>query len=157
MITYKKVGGLHFVKVWKFGFSDTSNETVHYIHQDFGERVRAEEIAGRIGKSILHKMSANADGENIAYEYTAMLNRPEKKKIMIVLSDGMPADSKAKYDVTTYTQKVCQKIEKEGKVSIVGIGIASDSVKEFYKRYEIINDASKIESAVLNVLKKEVS
>lgn len=149
---FGKVG----IKCRVVGFSDTRNETVHYIHQDFGEKVRAEQLAERIGKSIQHKMSANADGENIAYEYTAMLDRPEKKKVMIVLSDGMPADSKLKYDVTSYTERVIKKIEKDKRVNIVGIGIMSDSVSTFYRKYAVINAAEEVEAAVLKVLKKEV-
>ena len=36
------------------------------------------------------------------------------------------------------------------------IGIQSDSVKHFYKSYDVINDVSELEPKLLNVLKNKI-
>lgn len=144
------------VKCRVAGFTDTLDETINYLHKDFNDKVQTPELARRMANSAVDIMSGNADGENILWEYEKLVVRTEKRKVFIVLSDGMPADSKGKYNVTQYTKNVISNIEKAGKVHIIGVGILDGSVEYFYRSNELISDASKIEEVVLRLLEKEI-
>jgi cobalamin biosynthesis protein CobT len=74
---------------------------------------------------------------------------------MIVLSDGYPSDSKCFTDIHGFTEEVIMRIQKS-KVGIIGIGIESNAVEQFYKRYRVLNNAEDIESTLLDILSNEV-
>jgi hypothetical protein len=149
---FAKVG----VKCRVAGFTDSTSETICYVHKDFDEKVNREELARRLSTVMLGYMGGNADGESILWEYSKLIKRPEPKKILVVLSDGMPCDSKSCYNVTSHTLDVVKSIERSNKVSIVGIGILDKSVEQFYSRCHVIRDVTNIEEVLLNLLKKEV-
>jgi cobalamin biosynthesis protein CobT len=149
---FAKVG----VKCRVAGFTDNPRETVSYVHKEFDERVSREELANRLKSAEENYMGGNADGESVLWEYSKLMQRSEPKKVLVVLSDGMPCDSKGLYNVTDHTSTVIRQIEMQGKVSIVGIGIVDDSVKFFYTRHHVVNDVTNIEGVLLNLLKKEV-
>ena len=149
---FAKVG----VKCRVAGFTDDTRETISYVHKEFDERVSREELANRLKSAEVHHMGGNADGESVLWEYNKLMQRSEPKKVLVVLSDGMPCDSKAIYNVTDHTKQVIRRIEQQGKVSIVGIGIVDSSVRHFYTRHHVVNDVTNIEGVLLNLLKKEV-
>ncbi len=149
---FAKVG----VKCRVAGFTDTISETHNYVHKEFDEKVQREELARRLDAGANKYMGGNADGESVLWEYSKLIRRAEPKKVLIVLSDGMPCDSKSLYNVSEHTEDVVRSIEKEGRVTIVGIGILDSSVARFYSRHHTINDVTNIEEVLLNLLKKEV-
>jgi cobalamin biosynthesis protein CobT len=149
---FAKVG----VKCRVAGFTDTISETHNYVHKEFDEKVQREELARRLDAGANKYMGGNADGESVLWEYSKLIRRAEPKKVLIVLSDGMPCDSKSLYNVSEHTEDVVSSIEKEGRVTIVGIGILDSSVARFYSRHHTINDVTNIEEVLLNLLKKEV-
>jgi cobalamin biosynthesis protein CobT len=149
---FAKVG----VKCRVAGFTDNPRETISYVHKEFDERISREELASRLGAADVHYKGGNADGESVLWEYHKLMQRSEPKKILVVLSDGMPCDSKSIYNVTDHTKQVIKRIEQQGKVSIVGIGIVDKSVRHFYTRHHIVNDVTNIEEVLLNLLKNEV-
>jgi cobaltochelatase CobT len=124
------------------------------VHKNYSEKVNKERLISRFGKAATWRMSGNADGENILWEYNRIASRPEAKKLMIVLSDGQPADSKYG-DIYGFTKTVIEGIERS-KVGIIGIGIETDAVAEFYKRYKVLESAEDIESTLLDILRNEV-
>jgi cobaltochelatase CobT len=100
----------------------------------------------------------NADGESILIQSSELMKQKQARKIMIVLSDGAPSAPDAKDShrgCDTYTRDVIQQIERDGLIEIYAIGIADRSVSEFYSNYDVINDASELESKLLNVLKNK--
>jgi cobalamin biosynthesis protein CobT len=78
-------------------------------------------------------MSGNPDGENILWAYDRLAKRKERKKLLIVMSDGSPAASKGGYGITKYTEEVIREIEASKDIEIYGLGLCCDSVKHFYK------------------------
>jgi cobalamin biosynthesis protein CobT len=101
-------------------------------------------------------MAGNADGENVLWEYGKLRARSEPKKILVVLSDGLPDDSKHMYDCEKYTKEVCDTIQKRGDVLLIGIGIMDNAVERFYRRNRVINSAHEIEEVMLKILSEEV-
>lgn len=137
------------------GFSDVDRTTIMPI-RDFGERiVPAERILKDIG-GYESQMLDNADGEALLWAYNKLLPRKEKRKVMLVLSDGQPYGGHGRGDIAAYTKQVAQAIEKDHRVEIYSIGIMDSTVEEFYKNYAIINSADKLEETLLNLVKTNV-
>jgi len=51
---------------------------------------------------------------------------------------------------------VIKQREKEGNVEIYGVGIESESVKRYYKDWEVINHANELERALLNLIQNRI-
>jgi uncharacterized protein YegL len=83
--------------------------------------------------------------------------RKEKRKIMFVLSDGLPANvlGKTPDDLKQELKDVVRKIEKDGQVQIFGFGIGpgTDHVKGFYKNSVV---GGKLETFLPSLIKKLV-
>lgn len=93
----------------------------------------------------------NLDGEAIIWAFDRLMQRKEKRKLLIVFSDGSPAGY-GRGDIVGYTADVIRSIENESPVSIVGIGIMDDNVERFYKESKVINKTHELESALLSVI-----
>lgn len=98
-------------------------------------------------------MSSNADAESIAYCAKRLGERSEPRKCMIVLSDGQPACAGDSNDQNTHLVNTVKKIEKAG-VDVVGLGISSDAVKQYYSRNIVFYDSSEIASRVIGELSR---
>jgi cobaltochelatase CobT len=136
------------------GFSHVRKSDL-FIHKEFNEVVNRNELIDRAMKSANSSLHNNADGEAILWAYERIKQRKEPKKVMIVLSDGQPA-AHTPHDIAGFTRNVVKRVEADKDVEIYGIGIMDSSVLYFYKDHEIIKQASQLESALLNVLKKKV-
>ena len=80
------------------------------------------------------------EGESILFAAKRLAGRRERRKVMLVLSDGMPECiglSEAQLYATL--KSVIGRIERSG-IEILGIGIQSDAVARFYKNYVVFND-----------------
>jgi cobalamin biosynthesis protein CobT len=93
----------------------------------------------------------NIDGESIMMAAQRLHKRQESRKVMIVLSDGMPAgvlrrgygDDHIENDLKD-TIKRC---ERAG-IETLGIGIQTDAVKEFYPKYAVYQNLNTMISDV---------
>lgn len=101
---------------------------------------------------FLWEMSGNNDADSLSYIYNRLKMRREKRKIMIVFSDGSPADGHG--DPHYALRTVVKEIEAAGIVDIYGIGIMTDVVKRFYSQNDVIHRATDIQRALIGVLKK---
>ena len=136
------------------GFTEQMDGPVHYLFKNFGSRCEAEHLRARISEGTRH-MEDNADGDSILFAYSRLKVRKEKKKLLIVLSDGQPAAHRGR-GIYGFTHKVVKEIEKGGLVDIYGIGIESHAVENFYKQNIVIKDSSELEKALLTVLKDKL-
>ena len=119
-----------------------------YVFKDFDERLAdARTAMGNIDKCV---GGNNADGEHILNAYARLAKRTEKKKIMMVLSDGAPAcrshDHGALAEHARYAVQYC---ERKG-VRMIGIGICDSSVRDFYPKYTVINNVTDLGKATLD-------
>ena len=103
----------------------------------------------------LNYMSGNADGEAIVWCYDRLIQRREKKKVMVVLSDGSPCCGRYG-DIYGYTQEVVRKIENDHIADIVGIGIEDRNVERIYKNSQVINNSDQLEEAILKLIESKM-
>ena len=101
-------------------------------------------------------LKENVDGEALIWAYNKLLLRQEKRRILMVISDGAPVDdSTLSINPGNYLEKnlneVIKKIENSKKVEIIAIGIGHD-VSRYYKRAVTINDVDQLGEVLLKQL-----
>lgn len=135
-------------------FSENSEPCpLHIILKDFNRGITEDQIISRCGRVYEQMMGNNADGEALIWAYHRLMARPERNKILIVLSDGQPMTG-AKGDAATHLKKVVSAIEEE--IDVFAIGLMHGSVSEFYSNYCVIRHANELPDMFLNLLKSKV-
>ena len=141
------------------GFTDCClEETVplQYIYKPFSNLfLSKEELISRIGASS-RCMTGNPDGENILYSYNSLLKRKEKKRLLIVMSDGQPAATKRTSGLGRFTKQIIEEIEARKQVEIYGLGLCTYSVKEYYTQCSVIKEASEIPDRLLELIQRKL-
>lgn len=131
-------------------FDRDSSTIVMPIFKTFNERMTPtvkKRIAFQL--NVQAGMNTNTDGESLEYAAMRLIPRREKRKVMLVLSDGQPIGSGS----GPHLKSTVLNLTKMG-IETVGIGIQSDAVKHFYPRYLTLNDVSDLPSAVMGELKR---
>lgn len=100
----------------------------------------------------ISSMASNVDGESVMVAARRLMVRRETGKVLIVLSDGYPAASGGGAVLKPHLKKTVKDIMRAG-VSVVGIGIESDAVREFYPRNVVMNDVSELPNIVMKELR----
>ena len=98
-------------------------------------------------------LEENIDGESLLLCKNRLVRRKEKKKVIIVLSDGQPAG--LNYHDDKFLQLAVKECEQEG-VNLVGIGIRSDAVKRYYKNHSVIEDFEDLPGRVMDEVTKQL-
>ncbi len=108
------------------------------------------------GLSEIHVGGFNPDGECVAWAAKRLAVRKEKRKILIVLSDGQPStgDSIPARLCSDLKQRV-KLIERSG-IETVGIGILSDAVQHYYTDHIVLNDLKDLPTMAMRKLAKIV-
>lgn len=135
------------------GFTDSGRSHVIYEYQKFGENVPKNNIIAMMRNSSLLD---NADGESILYAHNRLLQRREKRRILIVLSDGEPCGGRDNGCIEQYTADVIAAIETRSPIELLGVGLLHDGVEEWYKKSVTIPSASAIESSLINIVERRV-
>ncbi|MCB1917562.1 MAG: cobalt chelatase, partial [Rhodocyclaceae bacterium] len=78
------------------------------------------------------------DGEAVCWAHERMLARGEARRILIVVSDGCPADSATglandPFYLDNHLKAVLARREQQGAVEILGLGVGLD-LSPFYRR-----------------------
>lgn len=143
------------------GFSETHRSTLSigsplmFIHRDFSvPRLQTDELIRRMGVAG-NFMTGNPDGDAVLFAYDRIKQRREKRKVLIVLSDGSPACSRPG-DQMRYAKQVVGNIQKEKRVEILGIGIMDRNVQMIYQEHYVIQDAAELEHALLSIIDRKV-
>lgn len=123
--------------------------TMH-IFAPFGSKVVSDTLIHRLA-SAAELLQNNADGEAFAYGFRRIKQQKEKRKIMVVLSDGSPCGGIGKGDVATYTTEVVKAIENTP-VELYGVGLMYMGVEALYKRHVVIKEARGIEAGLVQLL-----
>lgn len=90
------------------------------------------------GLRYAHGSHENLDGEAVLWQARRLAARPEKRRVMFVLSDGMPSGSRDNALGAAYLKECVQRVIAAG-IEVYGIGIETDAVKHFYPRHWIAN------------------
>ena len=101
-------------------------------------------------------LKENVDGEALAWAYKRLLSRQEKRKILIVISDGAPVDdSTLSVNPGNYLEKNLRDnindIEKNNNLELIAIGIGHD-VSRYYSKAITIMDVDQLGEVLLNQL-----
>ena len=132
------------------------NHCIMGVIKAFGQKASDTQILE--GFSIMsNKMWGNNDADAIMFAYNRILKQNTKRRVLIVLSDGSPADGFGDSDPYYSLKFVVDNIEKEKMCDIVGIGIMDDSVKSFYDKYVIIKSASNLEQELLTIISNNIA
>jgi cobalamin biosynthesis protein CobT len=122
------------------------------IYKSFEERMATAPIKRRFAHMRKYQggMSGNIDGESIQIAAERLLRRTEKRKVMIVMSDGRPAGANR---CEEHLSTVIASLTKIG-VECIGIGIQDSNVRRFYPRYTVLNDLQSLPGQVMKELKQ---
>jgi cobalamin biosynthesis protein CobT len=99
----------------------------------------------------------NSDRDAVIWAYHELMKRPEKRKILFVLSDGQPANATinvSDYERGPLVAGLKDAIDSCGKngVECVGIGILTEHVKSIYPKSVSINKVEDLSGAIFNQL-----
>ena len=101
-------------------------------------------------------LKENVDGEALQWAYNRLEYRQEKRKILIVISDGAPVDdSTLSVNPGNYLEKnlrdIILKIENKSNVELIAIGIGHD-VSRYYTKAVTIMDVDQLGEVLLEEL-----
>ena len=101
-------------------------------------------------------LKENIDGEALVWANNRLKNRQEKRKILIVISDGAPVDdSTLSVNPGNYLERnlrdVINQIESKKEIELVAIGIGHD-VSRYYSKAITIMDVDQLGEVLLNEL-----
>jgi len=135
-------------------FSTGGRGRAHYIMKHFEERyVSRDKLIDRYGNGKIY-MGCNADGEAVTAAAQVLARRPEKNKILIVLSDGNPAYGRG--DDEQFLVDTVKSIEDSGLMHIIGVGIQTHNITHYYSESKVINELTELEGVLLGLLKKNI-
>ena len=101
-------------------------------------------------------LKENVDGEALAWAHKRLISRQEKRRVLIVISDGAPVDdSTLSVNPGNYLEKnlrhVIGEIEDNSSVELIAIGIGHD-VSRYYTKAVTIMDVDQLGEVLLNQL-----
>jgi cobalamin biosynthesis protein CobT len=96
--------------------------------------------------------SANNDSDAVHWAYQQLLKRKEQRKMLIVLSDGMPAGQWAghSHDNLKY---MTNHIEQAGKVELYGVGILHSGVINYYTNNRVLTSLDEMNQTLFDLIK----
>lgn len=121
------------------------------IYKDFNERLTAT-VKARFAymMNAQRGLQGNIDGESLEYAAMRLMKRTEKRKVMLVLSDGQPAGSSKSGPHLSY---VVEELKKNG-IECIGIGIMDRSVARYYPNHVVLHDVDQLPGEVMTEIKK---
>jgi len=126
----------------------------HIIVKSFDEPF--QKVKTRI--LYLTGFSNNVDHEAIYWAAQRLYPRKEQRKILFVLSDGLPNTVDTNHKLLEYELVMAvRKIIKSG-IEVYGIGIHTDDVKKFYPEWTVIEEnKDNIAEAIFKCFEKKIS
>lgn len=101
-------------------------------------------------------LKENIDGEALEWAHRRLLNRPEARRILMVISDGAPVDDSTlsvnpASTLEQHLRNVIAMIEKRNMVDLIAIGIGHD-VTRYYEHAVTITDVEQLAGAMTEQL-----
>ncbi len=93
-------------------------------------------------------LKENIDGEALQWAHGRLLQRPEQRRILMMISDGAPIDDSTLSTnpgrfLERHLRHVIGQIERQKEVELVAIGIGHD-VRQYYSRATTIHDVAQL-------------
>ena len=131
------------------------NDLRHIIYKsaDSPSRRSKKNLGLLLKEGILKE---NIDGEALKWASNRLKNRQEKRKILIIISDGAPVDdSRLSVNSGNYLEKnlreIINQIQDNKEVELIAIGIGHD-VSRYYSKAITIMDVDQLGEVLLNEL-----
>ncbi len=101
-------------------------------------------------------LKENIDGEALLWAHERLLHRGETRRILMVISDGVPLDeatlsANAGSYLEHHLRNVIKWIERRGRVELLAIGIGHD-VSDYYQRALTVGSAEQLGAAMIEQL-----
>jgi len=119
------------------------------IFKQFSESYRA--VKTRFLDGVAH--GDNSDADAIMFAAKRLAQRPEQRKILIVLSDGQPACGGVKYELLRDATIEVIKEVSAANIEIVGVGILHHTT-EMYKHSMVIQNLKEMAPMLFRLFKK---
>ncbi len=143
-------------------------KTGEFGAEDCGEFSRVVPFQGLVFKSFTENadpsavfsevaLQDNLDGEALLWASQRLAARPEKTKLLISISDGMPQAHRANTgELERHLLMVCKAIEaKESDgMFLFGIGIGEERVRQFYTNAEVLKSVCDLPGVVLGIVER---
>ena len=131
------------------------NDLLHVIYKGADEPWR--QARRRLGLFMREDLlKENVDGEALLWAHQRLLARKEARRILMVISDGMPVDTatlreNGEHYLQEHLSQVIAHIENKSPIELVAIGIGHD-VTRYYRRAVRIRRADELGTAMLTEL-----
>lgn len=122
-----------------------------WLLKDYDETLRRSRDRIELYSGAVRRGSANTDGDSLMYLYhNYVASRPEKRKVMLVMSDGEPRGTSNATEERRLLN-VCRFLDT--KVDLIGIGVRAD-VSEYYPKSVAVYDADQLANETMKQVAK---
>jgi cobaltochelatase CobT len=131
------------------------NDVRHIIYKSADEPWRR--ARRNLGLMLLDELlKDNIDGEALLWAHARLLARPEQRRILIVISDGAPADESTlsvnpSGYLSEHLRAVIAWIETQSDIELLAIGVGHD-VRRYYRRAVTISEVEQLGGALMQQL-----
>lgn len=137
------------------------NDTLHIVYKSADEPVRRTRLAlcAMLDSALLKE---NIDGEALLWASRRLLMRHECRKVLIVISDGAPADqttleeNKDKALLDRHLRDVIAEIESSSSIELAAIGVKHD-VRKYYANSAQIDKVDALGEALVRMIDELVT
>ena len=122
-----------------------------YVFKDFQERLN--EAKGALS-TITHMSGGdNGDSEAVQHAFDRLRKRGEKRKVLMVFSDGRPRTSGdfGFRHLQDHLRSVVADIEAAD-VDVMGIGICDTAVSQFYPKFVVVDSVEDLAGSALDIM-----
>ena len=130
----------------------STNEYINFwTFKAFGDNYYAGETRYRLGS--IQGTGCNVDHEVIQWAAGRLWDQPQKRKLMLVLSDGIPSGHHGNYcgALDRELKAVNDKILASG-MEQFAFGLCDEGVRSYYKNYSILHNLEDLNEASLRVV-----
>lgn len=124
------------------------------IFKDWNERLTTDtkkRFADCAYNAGFGRLNNNVDGECVELAGLRLAQRREQRKVMIVLSDGLPAAVGEMRELNAHLKGTIDGFTRSG-IECIGIGIFSEAVKRFYPKHIVLQELDDLPGQVMKEL-----
>lgn len=130
-----------------------------FIHRRYGEKlVSKDRVVQSFAAASEAGMCNNSDGDHILWAHHHLMQQKQKRKVLIIFSDGSPAGG-WRGNTAAHTKHTIREIEQRSPVHIIGIGIGEEAgVDRLYQDHRVLKSIrdGELERQLLSVIEQSM-